>query len=68
VFLLATYGEGDPTDNASKFSEWVSNENGEVEADFLAKTKFCVFGLGNTDYENYNKMGRDVDKQLAQIG
>jgi NADPH-ferrihemoprotein reductase len=55
VFLLATYGEGDPTDNASKFCEWLTNENGEIAEDFLSTTKFCVFGLGNTDYESYNK-------------
>lgn len=55
ILLLATYGEGDPTDNASKFYEWVNNENGELAADFLSTTKFCVFGLGNTDYESYNK-------------
>lgn len=55
IFLLATYGEGDPTDNASKFKEWVTNENGELADDFLSAMKFCVFGLGNTDYESYNK-------------
>ena len=54
VFLLATYGEGDPTDNAAQFSEWVANENGEVADNFLASMKYCVFGLGNTDYEQYN--------------
>lgn len=54
VFLLATYGEGDPTDNAAQFSEWAANENGELAADTLSSMKYCVFGLGNTDYESYN--------------
>lgn len=25
VFLMATYGEGDPTDNAQEFFEWLNN-------------------------------------------
>jgi NADPH-ferrihemoprotein reductase len=27
-----------------------------------------VFGLGNKTYENYNKMGKVVDKRLEQLG
>ena len=27
IFCLATYGEGDPTDNAQEFHNWIKDEN-----------------------------------------
>lgn len=55
VFLMATYGEGEPTDNSAKFMNWLREQASSIEAGFLAKTCFTVFGLGNTQYEHYNK-------------
>jgi NADPH-ferrihemoprotein reductase len=56
VFLMATYGEGEPTDNAYRFVGWLREESGESIADgFLSKCGFSVFGLGNKQYEHYNK-------------
>ena len=51
IFLMATYGEGEPTDNASKFITWSKNEDKDVDETFLASLKFSVFGLGNKQYE-----------------
>jgi NADPH-ferrihemoprotein reductase len=66
VFLVATYGEGDPTDNAAKFYEWLNSDG--LESDFLANVDFSVFGLGNTQYENYNKIGRGVNAGMEKLG
>jgi NADPH-ferrihemoprotein reductase len=68
VFLMATYGEGEPTDNSSKFMGWIREQSDPIEAGFLAKCCFTVFGLGNTQYEHYNKMGRSTNELLEKHG
>ncbi|XP_037026127.1 NADPH--cytochrome P450 reductase isoform X1 [Bradysia coprophila] len=62
VFCLATYGEGDPTDNAMEFWEWIQ---GDLD---LTGLNYAVFGLGNKTYEHYNKVALFVDKRLEELG
>ncbi|EHB08276.1 NADPH--cytochrome P450 reductase [Heterocephalus glaber] len=63
VFCMATYGEGDPTDNAQDFYDWLQ----ETDVD-LSGIKYAVFGLGNKTYEHFNAMGKYVDQRLEQLG
>merc|ERR1719295_1150758 len=63
VFMLATYGEGDPTDNAVEINDKLTNDGME-----LSGMKFAVFGLGNKTYEHFNKMGKFVDVKLEELG
>ncbi|KAM7348675.1 cytochrome P450 reductase isoform 1-T1 [Cochliomyia hominivorax] len=63
VFCLATYGEGDPTDNAMEFYEWITNGDAD-----LTGLNYAVFGLGNKTYEHYNKVAMYVDKRLEELG
>lgn len=44
AFCLATYGEGDPTDNAMEFYEWITN--GDVDLNGL---NYAVSFLSNLD-------------------
>lgn len=55
VFLVATYGEGDPTDNAREFVAWLKQQ--PAGSDLLARLQFAVFGLGNRQYEHFNSQG-----------
>merc|ERR1719158_1554278 len=64
VFMLATYGEGDPTDNAVEFNDKLTSEDG-LELDGM---RFAVFGLGNKTYEHFNAMGKLADKRLEELG
>lgn len=68
VFFTATYGEGDPTDNALDFFDYLDSE-----CEDLSGLKFACFGLGNSTYEFYNATGRRTCKTLksknaTQIG
>ncbi|KAK7571967.1 hypothetical protein V9T40_014439 [Parthenolecanium corni] len=63
VFCLATYGEGDPTDNAMDFFEWLHSGNAD-----LTGLRYSVFGLGNKTYEHYNEVAIKVDKKMEELG
>lgn len=73
-FILATYGEGEPTDNAVEFFEFINGEDvafstGSTAADKpLSSMKYVAFGLGNNTYEHYNTMVRQVKKALDNLG
>lgn len=66
VFLMATYGEGDPTDNAMSFFKWINDES--TSKDAFSKVNYCVFALGSTQYDLFAKAGKDTDKVLAGLG
>lgn len=63
IFCMATYGEGDPTDNAQEFYQWL--QTGDAD---LSGIRYSVFGLGNKTYEHYNSMGIYVDRRLEELG
>lgn len=67
VFLMATYGEGEPTDNAINFNKWLKNEENETESTFLSSVQYSVFGLGNRQYEHFNAMGKFTDQSLGKF-
>ncbi|KAJ5811331.1 hypothetical protein N7474_007632 [Penicillium riverlandense] len=73
-FVLATYGEGEPTDNAVEFYQFftgddVAFESGATADDKpLSSLKYVTFGLGNNTYEHYNAMVRQVDAALTKLG
>jgi NADPH-ferrihemoprotein reductase len=73
-FVLATYGEGEPTDNAVEFYEFIQNDDiafasgASPEEKPLSNLKYVAFGLGNNTYEHYNSMVRNVTTSLKKLG
>jgi NADPH-ferrihemoprotein reductase len=74
IFVLATYGEGEPTDNAVEFYEFIGGEDvsfsekGGADESPLSSLSYVAFGLGNNTYEHYNSMVKNVTKFLDKLG
>ncbi|KAJ9132421.1 NADPH--cytochrome P450 reductase [Pleurostoma richardsiae] len=73
MFVLSSYGEGEPTDNAEGFYQFITHEDPTFSVDTdggapLQKMRYAAFGLGNSTYEHYNAVVRKVDASLQQLG
>ncbi len=71
MFVLATYGEGEPTDNAVDFYEFITGEDVSFSNSSdppLGNLHYVAFGLGNNTYEHYNSMVRNVNAALEKLG
>lgn len=80
VFLISTYGEGEPTDNSAAIvmelksllniasDEEKKDDTPLVGDHILSDLHFSVFGLGNKQYEKFNAMGKFFDSALEHVG
>lgn len=66
VFIVATTGNGEPTDNMMKFWKAIMNRN--LPANTFETMTFAVFGLGDSTYENFNVVARKLSVRLKQLG
>ena len=63
IFLVSTFGEGDPSDNTADFLSWL--RSAKVS---LKNVRYAAFGLGNSNYKYYNKVVDIVVDALNDFG
>lgn len=70
VFLVATYTDGQPTENAEWFCKWLEEASTDFRygKTYLKGLRYAVFGLGNSVYVgHYNTVCKNVDKWLWML-
>lgn len=70
VFILATYTDGQPTENAEWFCKWLQEASNDFRygKSYLKGLRYAVFGLGNSVYVgHYNTVSKNVDKWLWML-
>jgi sulfite reductase (NADPH) flavoprotein alpha-component len=63
LVIVSTWGEGDPPETAVTFHKEFMAANFRLE-----KTKFSVCALGDTSYEDFCEIGKQVDRKLDELG
>jgi sulfite reductase (NADPH) flavoprotein alpha-component len=64
LVVVSTWGEGDPPDSATSYYETFMG----ASMPQLPGLNFSVCALGDTSYEHFCKIGKDVDARLASLG
>ena len=63
LVIVSTWGDGEPPETAISFyNELMASDLS------LAKVRFSVCGLGDTAYEKFCQIGKDVDARLEGLG
>lgn len=65
-FVLSTYGDGDPPDNTNGL--WNSLQKLHSKGSHLGNLRYVMFGLGNSNYRQFNRVAEHVDQSLRSMG
>jgi sulfite reductase (NADPH) flavoprotein alpha-component len=64
LFIVSTYGEGDPPQPSVAFFEFLEGPR----APKLDGVRFSVLALGDSTYEKYCEAGKRIDNRLEELG
>ncbi|KAD3640796.1 hypothetical protein E3N88_30019 [Mikania micrantha] len=66
IFVVSTTGQGDTPHSMKAF--WTFLLQRSLGQQWLEKTRYAVFGLGDSGYQKYNFVAKKLDKRLADLG
>lgn len=64
VVITSTYGDGEPPAGAQSFHAWLHGD----EASKLEGLNFTVFALGDSNYIDFCRCGKEFDERLERLG
>lgn len=64
LIITSTYGDGEPPDNAASLHSELHSDN----VPELSSLHYSVLALGDSNYPEFCKCGRDFDQRLAALG
>ncbi len=63
IFVVSTWGDGEPPFSAEDFGNAVINGNAD-----LSKIDFCVLALGDSGYDDFCGFGRKLEEAIVRQG
>jgi sulfite reductase alpha subunit-like flavoprotein len=66
IIVCSTTGNGDAPENVNHF--WRKFKNQKLPKNLLYGTEYAVLGLGDTNYDKFCQMGKNLDKRFQILG